>query len=237
VLNAPKANVLDAEMMAEMAKELDALADAPHVKLLVIEGSGPHFSFGASVPEHTKENAGAMLDGFHGLFLKMVDLAIPTAAVVRGQCLGGGMEVALFCNWIFASPDAKLGQPEIQLGVFPPPASLMLPMRLGQAAADHLCLTGETISAERAKELGLVAEVAEDPMAALDAFAAKHILKKSGSALRMGVRAARMGWNETLREKLPIIQKLYVEELMALEDSNEGIASFLEKRKPTWKDC
>jgi len=236
LLDAPKANVLDAEMMGQIHGELDTLAEAPDVKLVVFEGSGKHFSFGASVPEHTKENVGAMLDAFHGMFLKMVDLAIPTAAVVRGQCLGGGMELAIFCNWIFASPSAMFGQPEIQLGVFPPPASLILPRKVGQAAADLLCLGGESIGAERAQELGLVTEVAEDPSAALAAFAERAILPKSGASLRMGVRAARHEWNLALRAGLPMVQKLYIEELMATEDANEGIGSFLEKRKPVWKN-
>jgi len=236
VLDAPKANVLDAEMMAAILEELDALASKPDVKLLVFEGEGKHFCFGASVPEHVKEKAPAMLDAFHGMFLKMVDLAVPTAAVVRGQCLGGGMELAIFCNWIFASPDAWLGQPEIQLGVFPPPASLILPMKVGQARADNLCLTGKAWSAEQALEAGLIHDVDLDPMAALDKFAAKNILPKSAISLRMGVRAARTVFNETLRTNLPIVQKLYVDGLMETEDANEGINSFLEKRKPAWKN-
>jgi cyclohexa-1,5-dienecarbonyl-CoA hydratase len=236
VLDAPKANVLDAEMMGQIHAELDALRQAPSVKLLVFEGAGPHFSFGASVEEHTKDRAGAMLESFHGLFLKMIDLAIPTAAVVRGQCLGGGMELAIFCNWIFAAPDAKLGQPEIQLGVLPPPASLILPRKVGQAAADELCLTGASVSAERARDLGLVTEVADDPAAACAAFAEKHILPKSASSLRMAVRAARLEMNEALRRGLPVVQMLYLAELMETEDANEGIGSFLEKRKPVWKD-
>jgi cyclohexa-1,5-dienecarbonyl-CoA hydratase len=234
VLNAPKANVLDAEMMGELHAQLDGLAARPEVKLLIFEGEGPHFCFGASVPEHVKEKAPAMLDGFHGLFLKMIDLAVPTAAVVRGQCLGGGMELAIFCNWVFAAPNAKLGQPEIMLGVFPPPASLILPLKVGQARADHLCLTGESWTADQARDAGLVHEVAEDPAVALDTFAQKNILPKSASSLRMGVRAARIVFNQTLREQLPVIQKLYVEELMETADANEGIGSFLEKRKPTW---
>lgn len=236
LLNAPKANVLDAEMMGQIRRELDRLRGEPGVKLLVFEGAGPHFSFGASVEEHTRDRAGAMLEAFHGLFLAMVDLGIPTAAVVRGQCLGGGAELAIFCNFIFASPDAKLGQPEIQLGVFPPPASLILPRKVGQAAADELCLTGAPVSAERARELGLVTEVAEDPAAACAAFAEKHLLPKSAASLRMAVRAARLEFNEALRRGLPAVQRLYIEELMATADANEGIGSFLEKRKPVWKD-
>ncbi len=235
-LNAPKANVLDAEMMGEIHAELDALKEKPGVKLLVFEGEGSHFCFGASVPEHTKEKAGAMLASFHGMFLKLVDLAIPTAAVVRGQCLGGGMELAIFCNWIFAAPGAKFGQPEIHLGVFPPPASLILPLKVGQVRADTFCLTGASVGADEALAMGLVSEIADDPSEALATFALKHIVPKSGASLRMAVRAARLDFNEVLRDKLPKVEKLYLEELMETADANEGIGSFLEKRKAEWKN-
>ncbi len=236
VLDAPKANILDAAMMKEIVEHLDDLSGRPEVKLLVFEGEGSHFCFGASVEEHQRDQAAGMLKSFHGMFLKLIDLDIPTAAVVRGQCLGGGMELAIYCNWIFASPSATFGQPEIMLAVFPPPASLILPLKVGQAAADHLCLSGASWSAEEAKAAGLVHEVAEDPAAALDELAKKYLLKKSASSLRFAQRAARTHFNEILRQKLPVVEKLYVDELMATHDANEGITSFLEKRKPEWKN-
>lgn len=234
VLDTPKANILDAAMMAEIHEHLSTLRSKPDVKLLVFEGEGDHFCFGASVQEHQKDQAAGMLKSFHGMFLELVKLAIPTAAVVRGQCLGGGMELAIFCNWIFAAPSARFGQPEIQLAVFPPPASVILPLKLGQPRADHLCLTGESWTAEQAQASGLVHEIADDPTAALDTFAQTHLLKKSASSLRMAVRASRCGFNAALEQQLPIVEKLYVEELMATHDANEGIAAFLEKRKPGW---
>ena len=175
-----------------------------------------------------------MLEAFHGMFLDMVDLAIPTAAVVRGQCLGGGAELALFCNWIFASPNAKFGQPEIQLGVFPPPASIILPLKLGQVWADHACLTGMSFAAEAAAEVGLIYDVSEDPWAALEALATEHLLPKSASSLRFAVRAARTHFNQVFRAGIAEVQRLYLDELMASHDANEGIEAFLEKRKPVW---
>ncbi|MEW6115024.1 MAG: enoyl-CoA hydratase-related protein, partial [Thermodesulfobacteriota bacterium] len=126
VLNSPKANILEAAMLREINTCLDSLRQDNNLKLLVFEGAGKHFSFGASVAEHTKENAAMMLNAFHAMFYKLMDLAIPTMAVVRGQCLGGGMELALFCNFIVADRSAFFGQPEIVLAVFPPPASALL---------------------------------------------------------------------------------------------------------------
>ncbi len=147
-LNAPKGNVLDTEMMGQLQATLASLAVEPQVKLIVFTGSGDHFSFGASVPEHTKELAPQMLKQFHGLFRALVRLAIPTGALVSGQCLGGGLELALGCNFLFVDKSARLGQPEIKLGVFAPPASVIMPLRIGQTRADNLLLTGVSITGE-----------------------------------------------------------------------------------------
>ncbi|MFQ6009117.1 MAG: enoyl-CoA hydratase-related protein [Candidatus Zixiibacteriota bacterium] len=238
-LNAPRANVLDAEMMTDLQKALDNLRQQPGVKLLQFVGAGDHFSFGASVAEHVREKAPQMLRQFHQLFYTLVDLAIPTAALVSGQCLGGGMELALMCNFLFADKSAKLGQPEINLGVFAPPASLILPMRLGQSKADELLLSGKIISAEEALTMGLVTEIFDDHKSMLvgvDAWLEKHILPKSASSLRHAVRAARMEFNSVVKSKLQKQEQLYLNELMATHDANEGIQSFMEKRKPRWQN-
>ena len=127
VLNAPKANVLDGQMMAEILDLLKVVKKRNELRLLCFVGEGKHFCFGASVPDHVREKAPAMLEAFHSMFLRLIELGIPTAAAVRGQCLGGGMELATFCNRVVAQPGAALGQPEIQLAVLPPIASLILP--------------------------------------------------------------------------------------------------------------
>ncbi|UCC43575.1 MAG: enoyl-CoA hydratase/isomerase family protein [Candidatus Zixiibacteriota bacterium] len=238
-LNAPKANVLDGEMMADLQGGLDNLRGQPDVKLIQITGAGDHFCFGASVPEHVREKAPAMLKQFHGLFYTLADLAIPTAALISGQCLGGGMELALACNFIFADRSAMLGQPEIQLGVFAPPASLLLPMKVGQARADDLLLTGRVMSAEEAAGMGLLTGLYDDReamLAAVDTWTGKQILRKSASSLRLVVKAARLEFNSVLKSKLQEQERLYIDELMSTHDANEGIASFLEKRKPEWQN-
>ena len=125
VLDAPKANVLDSKMLTELAAALTEHGRKSTLRAILFEGRGDHFSFGASVAEHTKERAPAMLQQLHTLFRQLADLAVPTVAIVRGNCLGGGLELAAWCTWIFADPDASFGQPEIKLGVFPPMASLV----------------------------------------------------------------------------------------------------------------
>ncbi len=238
-LNAPKANILDSQMMSELNAAFDDLRRQPQVKLVQFVGAGDHFCFGASVPEHTRENAPRMLEQFHGLFYALADLAIPTAALISGNCLGGGMELALMCNFIFADSTARLGQPEINLGVFPPPASLLLPMKIGQAKADDIILTGRILSADESVSMGLVTqlfETHESLLAGVDEWAERHILPKSAASLKVTVQAARWQFNRELRKRLDKLQKFYVDELMATHDANEGITAFLEKRKPKWEN-
>lgn len=239
VLNSPKGNVLDSVMMAELYEILSSFETMNNLKMITFEGEGNHFSFGASVEEHKKERAGEMLRTFHSLFYKLAGLGIPTAAKVRGQCLGGAMELCLMCNFIFADSSAKFGQPEIVLGVFPPPASLLLPMKIGYAKAEELLLTGKTISADEAKNTGFVNQTYntwEDLNSAFDEFLNIQILPKSASSLRYAVKAARFIFNKTIIEELKLLENFYVNDMMKTHDSNEGINSFLEKRKPEWKN-
>jgi len=239
ILNAPKGNVMDLIMMQDLQELFNEFETMNDLKLITFEGEGSHFSFGASVEEHRKELAGKMLQNFHSLFYSLINLSIPTAAKVWGQCLGGAMELCLMCNFIFADRTAKFGQPEIVLGVFPPPASLLLPMKIGSARAEELLITGKTISADEAKVSGFVNEVFNDHdslSAWVDEFIRNYILPKSASSLRYAVKAARKVFNEVLLNELKNLENIYVNEMMETTDSNEGIISFLEKRKPIWKN-
>ena len=237
ILNAPKANVLDGEMMAEMQSELENISK--DVKLLQFVGAGDHFSFGASVPEHTKENASEMLQQFHGLFKTLIDLSVPTMALVSGQCLGGGMELAIFCNFLFLDESARMGQPEINLGVFAPPASLILPMKIGQSKADDLLLTGRSMKPNEIMSSGLGTKLFDDHQSMMESaqeWIEKYILSKSASSIRIANGVARTLFNNTLSENLNTLAKMYTQKLMETHDANEGINSFLEKRNPEWKN-
>jgi cyclohexa-1,5-dienecarbonyl-CoA hydratase len=179
ILDDGKGNVLDSIMMGDLLGLLNSFKDKNDLKLITFEGEGKHFSFGASVEEHTKENAPAMLEQFHKIFYTISDLAIPTLAKISGQCLGGGLELALVCNFLFADKSANLGQPEILLGVLPPPASVILPLKIGNAKAEELIITGKAISAEEGKAMGLINEVFEDKDAMekeLDEWIKKNIV-------------------------------------------------------------
>ncbi len=240
ILNDGKGNVLDSIMMDELSFVLQTIKEKKEVKLITFEGSGKHYSYGASVEEHKKDSAPTMIRSFHQLFYALKLLSIPTLSKISGNCLGGGMELAIMCNFIFADKTAKLGQPEIILGVFPPPASIILPEKIGLARAEEILLTGKIYSAEETKTMGLVNEVLENK-AALDDYAenwiVQHILPKSASSLRYAVKASRMKFNHLLTNFLPQLEDLYLKQLMQTNDANEGINSFLEKRKAVWENC
>lgn len=235
-LSGGKGNVLDAGMMKILTEIFQGATSTRDLKAVCLEGEGPHFSFGASVPEHLPEHVEKMLRAFHRLFDAMLDSDVVLLAAVRGQCLGGGLELASFCHRVFASPDARLGQPEIVLGVFPPVASVILAERMGRARAEDLCLTGRVIGAEEALRTGLVDEIAEDPSAAALAYARAHFLSRSASSLRFAVWAARHGFGERLRHELRALEQAYLEELMATHDAVEGLRAFMEKRSPKWEN-
>jgi cyclohexa-1,5-dienecarbonyl-CoA hydratase len=233
-LNAPKANVLDAAMIAGIDAAVKEHGPSPNLKAIAFEGAGKHFSFGASVEEHQADRVAEMLGSFHGMFRTLAATALPTFAIVRGQCLGGGLELASYCSWIFAGAGAKLGQPEIKLAVFPPMASLLLPWRIGGGAAADLCVSGRSVDAAEAFRMGLVHDVSDDPAAACEKFFVEHLGGLSASSVRYAERAVRIPLARRFETDLPAIEKLYLDELMKTHDANEGIAAFLDKRKPAF---
>lgn len=240
ILDDGKGNVLDNTMMLEMLDLFAEFKTNNSIKLITFQGEGKHFSFGASVPEHTKEFAEMMIKTFHKIFFEIIEMSIPTMAKISGQCLGGGMELALACNFMFADKTAVLAQPEIILGVFPPPASVMLPLKIGNARAEEILLTGRNIKAEEGERIGLLNKVYEDKdalNAGAEEWITKNIVPKSASSLKYGVKASRAVFNYIMSNKLPYLEQLYVSQLMETKDANEGINSFLEKRQPVWENC
>ena len=234
-LNRPKANLIDREMTAALDAALAAYLDHPRLAGVLIDAAGEHFSYGASIAEHLPDQVAAMLAEFHRLVRRMLASPVTILAVVRGQCLGGGLELALAGHLIFAAPDAKLGQPEIKLGVFAPAASCLLPELIGPARALDMLVSGRSISGAEAVAIGLAKEASADPeQAALDYFR-EHLASRSASALRHAVRAARLDYVARVEAKLAAVERLYLDGLMATRDPIEGLEAFLAKRQPTWK--
>lgn len=234
VLDRPKGNVLDAAMVAALRAEVARAKGEPAVRTLVFEGEGKHFSFGASVEEHRREQVEGMLRTFHALFRELAGCGKVLVSVVRGQCLGGGLELAGFCHRVVAAPDAQLGCPEIKLGVFAPIGSLVIASRTSQGRAADLLLTGKSVKAPEALALGLVDEVAEDPLAAALAWHDANLKALSASSLGHAVRALRWAFDRDLLAGIDALEKQYLGELVETHDANEGIAAFLQKRSPQW---
>jgi cyclohexa-1,5-dienecarbonyl-CoA hydratase len=235
VLNDPPGNVLDAKMMGSLRRLVAAGRQVPTLRLIVFSGAGEQFSYGASVEEHVPDRVGGMLEIFHGLFRDLIDSDLPAAALVRGRCLGGGLELAAFCDRVVVEEGAVLGLPEIKLGVFPPIGSLLLPWRCG-ARGSGLALTGATVDATEAARIGLADELVPkgEGQAAVERWFRKALLPLSASSLRHARRASRWSFHKMIREELGAVETLYLDDLMKTHDGVEGIKAFLEKRKPEW---
>ena len=231
-------NILTAALVAQMRTALVDLQNAPGLRLITIEGAGADFSFGASIPEHTPELIGRVLPEMHALILDLLDTPAPTAALVRGRCLGGGFELALACDFIFAAESATFGLPEIALGVFPPAASVLLPLRAGQARAVSTILTGETQRAEFWKAAGLIEQLVPDAdlSARVEYWFDRTLAQHSAESLRHAVRAVRGSLVDAVRRQLQSVERLYLDDLMQTQDAREGIRAFLAKRSPRWRD-
>lgn len=235
VLARPKANILDGPTVDAITEVLAKEGAEASVRAVIFDHEGPNFSFGASVAEHLPGHVHAMLLRFHDLFRALIKVSKPLVAVVRGQCLGGGLELAAFCHRVFADPTAKLGQSEINLAVFAPMASLVLPRRLSrQADADDLLLTGRTVDAKAALAMGLVDQVDADPGAAALDWVRTNFHGKSAAALGCAVAAARHEFNRAVLAEIGRLETLYLDGLMKKTDPVEGLKAFLEKRAPVW---
>lgn len=232
----PKANILDAAMIAALAQAFARHAGSAGLAAVLVDHEGPNFSFGASVEEHLPERCAAMLEALHALIGRMLDYPRPILVAAGGQCLGGGLEFALAGHLLFAAPDAQFGQPEMKLAVFAPAASVLLPLRVGQSRAEDLLYSGRAVDARTALDWGLANEVAEDPAAAALAYFERHLAATSASSLGFALRAARGPFAELARLRLADVEALYLEELMRTRDAAEGLQAFIDKRAPRYQN-
>jgi len=229
-LNDPPLHILDIAMLEELRDALGKVKNDRHC--LIIGASGEKsFSAGASVQDHLGDRAVAMLDRFHECFRILAKLDIVTVAFVKGAALGGGCELALACDFILASDRARFGQPEINLGVFPPVAAYQLSRQMPPRKGLELLLTGETVGANEIAN-------AVFPVAEFDGRAEEwmqRLYKQSASSLRFAKRAFRLAQNADFDQRLAAVERLYLEELMKTQDATEGLNAFIEKRQPLWR--
>ena len=234
-LSRPKANLIDAEMIAALDTALGEHQADTRLLAVLLDHEGPHFSFGASVEEHLPGQCAGMLRAIHALVIRLLAYPVPVMVAIDGQCLGGGLELALSGHLIFAAPGAMLGQPEIKLAVFAPAASCLLAERIGRARAEDLLFSGRSVGAEEGLRMGLVNTIDEDPEAAALAYFDEHLSGLSASSLRYAVAAARLGFVDRIKAKLADAEELYLGGLMGTRDAVEGLEAFIEKRPAVWE--
>ena len=238
VFGRPPLDILDLEVLAALDASFAELAGNATLQVVTLRGAGEKaFSAGVSVQDHTPDKIDRMLVSFHGGIAKLRALDAFTVALVDGHCLGGGMELALACDYVVATERSKFGQPEIALGCFPPVAAALYPRRIGTGRTLELLLSGRTFGAEEAERLGFVDERAADA-AALAARAgelAAAITKQSAAVTRMTKRAVRAGELLPYPAAIAEAERLYLRDLVRVEDMHEGVAAFTEKRPPVWR--
>lgn len=235
IINRPPLNILDIDTLEEMNQALAGLKDDDEVKVVAITGSGDKaFSAGVAVGDHLGDKLPKMVEVFHKLFISLVEVDKPTIALVNGVALGGGCEIVAGCDMAVASEKAQLGQPEVKLGVYPPPASVLFPRLLGRQKAFELILSGDSISAKEAERIGLVTKVvpAREFEKASDDFI-KRFTANSGLALTQARRALYRNFDLNFYQALEATG-VDATMVMAGENSIEGLTAFLEKRKPIW---
>lgn len=235
VMNKPPLNVMDNPMMEEFNRLLEPLVGDEQLAAIVIGAQGKAFSAGVDVGDHSADKVADMIELFHGIFRKLAATNALTIAAVNGAALGGGCELACFCDIVLASAKAKFGQPEVQVGVFPPVAACVLPLQIGVRHAVELTALGRTIKADEAHRLGLVNHVYQietfddDVQTYLD-----EIKKLSRPVVRLAKKATMLDAKGRIMAHLERAERLYLDELMSLSDAHEGIAAFVEKRVPEW---
>jgi len=232
-LSNPPLNVIDIAMMEELRAALEQIEARPEITAIVFSGSERAFSGGVDIAAHTPDKVREMLGLFHGVVRSVVSSRKLTIASVRRHCLGGGAELVMMCDIVYASPDSVWGFPEIKLACYPPVASVALSAIVGQKLAAEMVLTGRTLTGEVALAAGLVNGLADDPET-LVAECVQRISQLSPAAVAMAKKAL-YSWDAIHLDKgLARAEQIYHDELMKTADAQEGIAAFIERRRPKW---
>src|ERR1022692_4276703 len=236
-LDRPDHNLLNERMLCELAAGINILGEQSNIKLVILDSAAKAFCGGIELGEYTQRRVFQLLDAFHLAFSAMLDTAKPLLVVVNGPAYGGGAELAALGDLVIATPKAKFAQPEIKLGVFPPLAAAVLPYILGPKQALELVLTGETMSAERALEVGLVNWlVPETELQQKISEVSAKVTAQSAPVLTMAKKAIMGSLGLPLRDGVRNSMKVFLNELAELEDSHEGLRALVEKRAPKWKN-
>lgn len=236
VLNRPPENYIDENMIAALSDAFVRASETRELKALLLVGAGDHFSFGAPPESLLPDRAARSVSAWIDLFRLMLDTPVARAAVVRGQCMGRGLELARFCHRVYASFEARVGLPEIEMGVLPPVASVILPDRLGRGPAVELCATGYVKGAEEASWMQLVDHAVDDVENFAISEVRRFLLTLSAASLRRALQAVDLGFGARVRAGLDEIEKFYLNEVLPAPDAEEGVRAAIEKRPPVWSN-
>lgn len=232
----PPLNILSRAMLGELRAALARVTEDATLRVVLLTAAGAHFSAGADVREHLPPEDRALIPDFLDTVQALDACAVPVIAAVRGKCLGAGFELVQAADLVVAAENASFGQPEIQLGVIPPAACVLLPRKVPPAIARWVVFSGDALTAREAERAGLVIRVVPDgELDEAAAAVAGRIGRHSGAALRLAKRALRDGVDASAAA-LRRAGDLYVGELMATADAVEGLRAFVEKRQPAWSD-
>jgi cyclohexa-1,5-dienecarbonyl-CoA hydratase len=235
VLSHGKQNVIDIKMMQELVTALDEVERDPAISTVLIAGHGEHFSSGVDIPSHARDRANEMLMNFHSAIRRLVKTPKVTIAAVRGYCLGGGAELAMVCDIVLTTESAHWGFPEIQLGCFPPVAASALAAIVGQKRAAELVLTGCTFDGREAEQIGLATRaVAADKLKEAVVDFEGRLTALSPTALAHAKRTLAPWSTDSFESSLARAEEIYLKQLIQTHDAQEGIAAWIERRKPKW---
>jgi cyclohexa-1,5-dienecarbonyl-CoA hydratase len=234
-IDRPPLNVLTQALGRELREALETLSSQNDIRALILAAAGSHFSAGADVAEHLPPTYRSMIPEFLRTIEAVASFPLPVIAAVRGRCLGGGFELVQAADLIVAGEGASFGQPEIQLAVTAPVASVLLPRLVSPGFAAEILYTGDPVSAIRAHEAGLVQRLVPDDRVEEEACAlASRITRHSADALALAKRTVRAAAGRDRAEGLRIAELIYLDELMRTRDAVEGLTAFVEKRPATW---
>jgi cyclohexa-1,5-dienecarbonyl-CoA hydratase len=234
-LDRPPLNVLTIGMLDDLDAALAQLEREPELRLVVLRGIGRVFSAGVDVGEHLGDSLGPMLDAFARVAARVIGCDVPILAVIHGSAFGGAAELATLCDLAIATDDAKIGTPEIALGVVPPVGAAVFPRLVGPQRASALVLTGEPITGAEAARWGLIwrsvpAERLDEEVRIITA----GFRAKSAASLRLAKRTIRLAARAGLPAAIATANSEQKRALPQTRDAEEGLRAFLEKRQPRW---
>ena len=236
-LDRPPANVLSVDTMRELNSALEALEYQRDVKLVVLSAAGKYFSPGFDLGDHLGDRAYLMLEEFRKIFENLAKTDKPSLAVVAGAALGAGSLLAAGCDIVYAAQSAKFGHPEVKGGVFNPVAAALLPRLVGRKKAFEMLLGAQSMAAADAERAGLITRaIPDDRLEAEVAALVQRFQDGSAVVLQSARRAMSGGLDLPFGDAVRHAEDVYLNQLMATEDAEEGLKAVMGKRKPVWKD-